>query len=72
MICPARADRRIRACGHEEGRGTFKLRRQGVRACLQSPRVQRCAAQACRPQHTRWADSGTGYPIDHLVFSTHI
>eukprot|EP00965_Chrysotila_dentata_P019900 659393-Pleurochrysis_carterae.AAC.1 len=60
MICLTGANKRIRACGHVEGeRGTFKLRGQGVRACMQSFRAQRCAAPARSPRHAGLPNSST-------------
>eukprot|EP00965_Chrysotila_dentata_P176816 5839773-Pleurochrysis_carterae.AAC.2 len=49
MICLPGAHRRIRACGHEGKRDTFKLRGQVVRACLHCLRASPICCDGAEP-----------------------
>eukprot|EP00965_Chrysotila_dentata_P190307 6173791-Pleurochrysis_carterae.AAC.5 len=64
MICLTGADRRIRACGHEGERGTFKFRSSG-RASIpaKSARAALCCAGA-KPAAFGIAELEYGNPLD--------
>eukprot|EP00965_Chrysotila_dentata_P248053 6208119-Pleurochrysis_carterae.AAC.5 len=72
MTCLTGADRRIRACRHEGGRGTFKIRASGrASMAAESTRVALCCA-GVDPAACGIAKLEYGNPLDRRVVITHI